>query len=190
MRVVAVKMFRCSLRLLPPKLRRQYADEMADVFAQRIHGRSVGFAVLHTVDEMLDVALVSVRARMARYRVPRPTLAAAVVMAVLLVIRGSSDLPSSAEIASSQSGRIDFSAHDPAGQFTLTILNGHPIAATMNRIPLPLQQVVHEGDSIRIMGPGGNVALSLAYYRESGRIEWTARPAACRSISSGCEASR
>ncbi len=186
MRRLAVNLFRSSLALLPRSFRLEYGQEMADVFSERIRGRSVWSIVVLTIGESFDIALVSARTRTAEYRLLRPTFAAAVVMAVLLGTKGSASLPSSPVV--DPSVRIDFYAHDPAGQFTLTILDGHPIAATMNRVPLSLRRVVHQGDSIRIIGPEGNVALALAYYRESGRIEWTARPAACRSASPACRA--
>jgi hypothetical protein len=155
-----------------------------------MQGRSPGAILVLTLDEIRDVASVALRTRLEAHELPRATLASAIVVTVLLLTQSAVDSSIASRARLAPLGRIDFSAHDPAGQFTLTILNGKPVAATMNHVALPLRRVVHEGDSIRILSPNGHVALALAYYRESSRIEWKPRLAGCGAESGECRASQ
>jgi hypothetical protein len=179
----AVSLFRATLFLLPQKFRSAYGFEMTEVFASRIGDASRFAAGPLALREIADVAAIAARARASLMwpSLPRATFAAVAGMIIIFTMGRSSDF------APASPSRIDIQAHDPAGQFTLSLVDGRPVAATINRVALPLQLVTGNGDTIRIMGPAGNVALALAYHRESGSIEWKARPLSCRSAPVECD---
>ena len=187
MRNVALRLFRASLALLPRSLRDKYGMEMEDVVAERMREHSSAGALLLAVDEMRDIGVIAVRAQFERAGVGRGSVAAAVVTAMIFTAVVFRYMPLTTGAASDAPARMDVSAHDPAGQFTLTIFDGHAPTVTMNHVALSPDRVVQHGDSIHVLSASGQVVLALAYYPETGRIAWDARPAACRSNPAECE---
>ena len=74
--------------------------------------------------------------------------------------------------------RIDFSAHDAAGLFTVTIVDGKAVAATMDNIPLPPNRIVAGADSVKLLTNDGRTAVALAFDAQRGTISWNSREAA------------
>ena len=179
--------FRLSLRLYPSSFRRVYADEMELVFAERIRGARPGRLLLRTLAEVADVGLSALRARSAAFSLPAPltigALTAAALATVLTLQTGS--LPLGARYLT-VADSVHFNAEDPAGRFTLLVRYGRPVAATIDSVPVPSDRLVQEGDSIRVLAPAGGVVLAVAYYRDTGRIEWEARPSSCRGRAPSC----
>jgi hypothetical protein len=181
------KLFRATLRLFPTYFRNAYADEMEQIFLERIAPLPPLAACAAAFAEILDVALSAIRVRFARSVFLRPALIGVlgtVVLAAAVTVHTLDWSPAAAAFAPLDS--IDFNAHDPAGEFTLTIRHGRPVAATIDHVPLPGNHLLHSGDSIRFLGPSGRVVLAVAYYRERARIEWQARPRACRGQPADC----
>lgn len=184
---ILLRLFRASLYLFPRNFRRAYAHEMTEIFSDRINALAPANACRTTIVEVCDVAFAALRARVDRAPHVQPALAGgiAIAIAAALVTLPDRAWQTTAE-DSAQSDSIDFNAHDPAGEFTLTIRKGRPIAASIDREPLPAARLVHRGDSIRFLAPSGGVVLTVAYYRESARIEWQARPESCRGQAVNC----
>ena len=187
MKRTAVRLFALSLRLFPKSFRLSYSAEMERVFTERVSALSPPRILAATVAEIFDVVVSAVRAHGTQLVLPRPSVAGIVALATLATFVSVRDIAwrQDAEFTSS-AGRIDFSAHDPAGEFTLTMLAGRPIAASINDVPIPPDRLLHSGDSIRFLSPDGKVVLTLAYYRATGRIEWQARPRNCHDLASEC----
>ena len=183
----AAGLFALSLRLFPESFKSSYSVEMERVFSERISALSPPSIFVVTAVEIFDFVLSAVRAHGTQLVFRRPSIPGIAALALIAIIVGARDivLRHGAEFPSS-ADRINFSAHDPAGEFTLTILGGRPVAASINDVPLPPNRLVHSGDSIRFLAPGGQVVLALAYYRATGRIEWRARPRNCPDPVSGC----
>ena len=152
-------LYRCSLRVLPKDFRARYADEMLDTYRERtmeIGSWRGGFR------EIADVLVTA-----GRLYSPQPAArllvgAALTCSAMLLVYRGTEQ-------------RIDFRAVDPAGEFTLTLSRGRPVAATINGESVPLTRLQQSGDSIRFLHTDGSVLLTLAHEPGSSSIAWEAR---------------
>lgn len=184
---VLAAVYRASLRLLPHPFRRMYADEMREIFAGRLQAVR-GFAAIHvTLAEAFDVAATSVRVRLAHATAPHPALVGTVALAMaatLLTLKQGDRAAAVGQVAMRDS--LDISAIDPAGEFTLSIRSGKPVAATMDRVPLPATRLVQQGDSIRFLTVDGNVMLSVAYDRSAARIAWAPRSPSCRGRATSC----
>jgi hypothetical protein len=181
------RLFRASLHLFPAEFRRAYAREMEEIFTERISGLPASAACAVALDEVLDASAAGVRARLGRSAHIRPALIGslgAIVVAAIITVPNDQWRPGLAAFATRDS--IDFNAQDPAGEFTLSIRKGRPVAATIDHVPLPTNRLRHSGDSIRFLGPSGQVVLAVAYYRERGRIEWEARPRLCHGRPADC----
>ncbi|MEO8577639.1 MAG: hypothetical protein ABI556_13095 [Gemmatimonadales bacterium] len=187
MKSLALQLFRASLKLLPSGFRLQYELEMEEVFLERMRERSTRGIALLVIGEVRDLAVVAVRARLEQSHLALRYVIPGIATAIALTVIALSRFAVPARGAHEQA-RIDFSAQDPAGQFTLSILEGLPVSITMNRRPLPIERVVHLGDSIHVLARSGKIVLALAYYRDTGRIEWKPRPAACHSDPAECDA--
>jgi hypothetical protein len=180
-------LFRASLHLLPNSFRDEYAEEMEEIFVERIASLPPLSACAATAAEIADVVLSSVRVRVARATYAGPAMIGVIgtiILASAFTVQTLGRHPVAGIPAPLDS--IDFNAHDPAGEFTLAIRHGQPVAATIDRIPLPGNRLLHSGDSIRFLGPSGRVVLAVAYYRDRARIEWQARPRLCRGRASDC----
>jgi hypothetical protein len=181
--------FRSTLVLYPKKFRDDHSNEMAAVFAERISELSISAAIAETFTEIFDVAQSALRFRLTGFHFARvqPAMLGVVgtfIVAAAFTLRSLSWAPSPSIVAPLDS--IDFRAQDPAGEFTIAIRHGSPVAATIDRIPVPAGNVRHVGDSIQLVGPRGNVVLAVAYYRERARIEWQPRPIDCRGRAVEC----
>lgn len=185
---ILLRMFGASLYLFPRSFRRAYGHEMVEIFADRISALPRLSACGATVLEVCDVAVAALRARVDHAPHVQPAVAGAIAIAIaasMITLHERTWQPTA--VISAQSDSIDFNAQDPAGEFTLTIRQGRPIAASIDREPLPAARLVHRGDSIRFLAPSGGVLLTVAYHRESARIEWQARPESCRGQAANCE---
>lgn len=179
--------FGAVLVLFPESFRRNYGDEMREVFSQRIADLSVPAAVAATVGEILDLFYSATRFRLPRMTRVQPAMLGVVgtfVIAAAFTVRSLSWAPAPSMSAPLDS--IDFRANDPAGEFTIAIRHGQPVAATIDRIALPSNRLINLGDSIRLLSPTGQVVLAVAYYRERARIEWEPRPRYCRGRAAEC----
>jgi len=179
--------FRASLHFFPISFREGYADEMEDIFAERIASLSPLVASAATIAEIADVIVSAIRLHFERANYLRPAMIGVlgtIILASAFSIRtlGRDSAPGLPAPLDS----IDFTAQDPAGEFTITVRHGQPVAATIDRVPLRRDRFVHSGDSIRFLGPSGRVVLAVAYYRERARIEWQARPGGCRGRAVNC----
>ena|SRR5438105_928997 len=181
------KLFVASLRLFPAEFRRTYAGEMEEVFADRIQSLGSLAACVATLTEILDVALSAIRVRLGQAADLRPaTIGMLGTIVVAAMITASAGEHGRAPRLRAASDSIDFNAHDPAGEFTLAIRHGQPVAATIDHVPLPLNRLIHSGDSIRVLGPTGRVVLALAYYHDRASIEWQPRSSECRGHAVDC----
>lgn len=181
------RVFRASLHLFPTSFRDGYADEMEEIFVKRIASLSPLAACAATVAEIADVVVAAVRLRFARATYARPAMIGVlgtIILASAFTVRTLGR--DSARSLSAPLDSINFTAQDPAGEFTITVRHGQPVAATIDRVPLRRDRLIHSGDSIRFLGPSGRVVLAVAYYRERGRIEWQARPSGCRGRAVDC----
>jgi len=180
------RIFSGSLYLFPANFRRAYGAEMVDVFAERIREVPLAQACGVALAEIADIGIAATRAHLSSASQLRPAMvggAAIAIIATMLALQ-SAPLRTTAAIAVNDS--IDFNAEDPAGHFTLSIRQGRPVAATIDRVPLPPQRLIYAGDSIRLLAPGGSVVLAVAYDRERGRIAWNPRPVLCRGRAASC----
>lgn len=162
---------------------------MIVVFSERVSELSTPAAIAETFSEIVDVAQSALRFRLSGVRFARaqPAMLGVVgtfIVAAAFTVRSLSWAPS--PTAATPLDSIDFRAQDPAGEFTIAIRHGSPVAATIDRVPLPASDVRTIGDSIQLVGPGGNVILAVAYYRERARIEWQPRPVDCRGRAVEC----
>lgn len=181
------RLFRASLHLFPTSFRHAFANEMEGIFVERIASLPPLAACLVTVLEIVDVTASAIRVRVARPTYARSAMIGAfgtVVLAAMVTIATVQRNPVAADFAPPDS--IDFKAMDPAGEFTLTVRHGQLIAATIDHVPVPANRLLHSGDSVRFLGPGGRVVLAVAYFRDRARIEWQARPSVCRGRAVNC----
>lgn len=187
MRDLLSRLFRASLYLFPADFRRVYGAEMEEVFDERLREVPIARACALGVSEIADAGIAAMRAHWSAAPQLRPAMAAGISVAIVVTMLALqsprlSTIPH--EIAPNDS--IDFNAEDPAGQFTLSIREGRPVAATIDRVPLPPQRLIYAGDSIRLLGPSGGVVLAVAYDRGQGRIAWNPRPVYCRGRAASC----
>ena len=186
MTTLLTKLFAASLGLFPSEFRKSYAGEMKEVFSDRIQSLGTPSACIAALTEILDVALAAIRLRFAHAVDMRPATIGVVGTIVVAAMITASAAERPAPGIRAQIDSIDFNAHDPAGEFTLAIRHGRPVAATIDHVPLPRNRLIHSGDSIRVLSPAGRVILALAYYHDRGRIEWQARSSGCRGHAVDC----
>ena len=179
------RLFVASLALFPAEFRNSYASEMEEIFADRIRLLSAFAACIATLTEIFDVALAAMRVRLGQADL-RPATIGMLGTIVIAAMMTASAGERSTTAFHPPLDSIDFTAHDPAGEFTLAIRHGRPVAATIDRVPLPRNRLIHSGDSIRVLGPSGHVVLALAYYHDRARIEWEPRPSVCRGHAVDC----
>jgi hypothetical protein len=143
---------------------------MLEIAAERIaaHG-CAGF-----VAETFSVVVTAVRLYWCRSQLE----AAAVLAVALLVLLLRGDARAAEDFV--------VKATDPAGEFTLVLRDGRAVAGTIDRQPLSREQLVHAGDSIRVLGATGAVLFAVAYDRDKSSIAWEPRPASCRGRAREC----
>jgi hypothetical protein len=59
--------------------------------------------------------------------------------------------------------------------FTLTVIDGRPVGATLNKVPVSPDLIVARADSISILRPDGRTELTVAFDEATGRITWEPR---------------
>jgi hypothetical protein len=177
-------LFRASLRMLPSRFRHSYGAEMEEVFMQRIAGLPLATALALAISEILDVGRSAARLRFLH---AQPAMIGAIgtlfIAAALSFHSATSVIP---PITFATADSIDFHATDPAGEFTIAIRHGRPVSATIDRVVLPANRLIHLGDSIRLLSPSGKVVLAIAYYHDRARIEWQPRARDCRGRAIDC----
>ena len=162
--------YRAVLRVLPRRFRSRYGDEMVEIAAERI--AVGGFIVL--LSESGSVLLTAARLRLRR---PQLELTAALAIALMILLLRE-DV--------SAAGDFEVKATDPAGEFTLVLRDGRAVAGTIDRQPLSPHQLVHAGDSIRVLAKTGAVLFAVAYDRDRSSIAWEPRSADCRGRALNC----
>jgi hypothetical protein len=157
-------LFRVALRAFPAT---ELADEMQLVFEERYEEKNFPGRAMFALSDCLDVVVSGFRMRIADYS-PQPALPALVVVAMLattVAIRGVTKAPS----------RFDFYGADPRGAFTLTVVEGKAVAATLDRSPIPRDRIVQRGDSIALFNRDGERELAVRFDADHGQISWGAR---------------
>ena len=165
-----IKPYRLMLHALPRQFRERYADEMTDIALDRIATEGIA-GLLAECGSVLATAV--------RLRVQAPGLqwtAATAIALMLLLLRGS---PGNA-------GNFEVTATDPAGEFTLVMRDGRAVGGSIDRQPLAPGQLVHTGDSIRVLAQTGTVLFAVAYDPDKSAIAWEPRPAHCRGRALSC----
>jgi len=180
----SLTLFRASLRLLPSTFRDAYGGEMEHVFVERISGLPSPTALALTIYEVLDVGRSAARLRFGHVQPAMLGAVGTLFIAAALSFHSATGVVPPLTLAPVDS--IDFSATDPAGEFTIAIRNGRPVAATIDRIVLPSDRLVHLGDSIRLLGSKGQVVIAVAYDHDRARIEWQPRARDCRGHAIDC----
>jgi hypothetical protein len=159
-------LFRCAILAFPRGFRETYGAEMIAVF----HERSLHRTAFSSVAESLDALAAGTRMRLEH----RQLMHSAVVVTFAAAMIATTFALRDAQLAKPAS-RIEFSAHDAAGVFTVTVIDGRPVAATMDNISLPANRIVAEPDSIRLLAKDGRTAVALAFDAQRGAISWNSR---------------
>lgn len=147
---------------------------MVDVFHARVAELSPLAAFSETVDAVSAGARMRLEGPHARQALFATIAAAMFVTSVALHDAGLFSF-------NRASGRIDFNAEDPAGVFTLTVIDGRPVGATVNRVPVSPALIVASADSISILRPDGRTELTVAFDATRGHISWEPRRPAARA---------
>jgi hypothetical protein len=139
---------------------------MITVFQERV----AELSPLAVVSETVDVFSAGARMRLEGTHARRALIAtlAAAMFVTSFALRD-------ADIRRSNPGRIDFNAEDPAGVFTLTVIDGHPVGATLNRVPVSPDLIVTKADSISILRLDGRAEVTVAFDAKRGYIAWEPR---------------
>ena len=168
MKAIFESLFRVGLLAFPRSFRSEYEAEMISVFRERV----TELSPLAAVGETIDVFSAGARMRLQRTHARQAlivTLAAAMFI-TSFALRDIDILRSNPAAA-----RIDFNAEDPAGAFTLTVIGGRAVGATINKIPVSPDLIVARADSISILRPDGRTELTVAFDAIRGEIKWEPR---------------
>jgi hypothetical protein len=157
-------LFRMALRAFPE---RDFDDEMQLVFEERYRERGPLARISFAIGDSLDVIVCGLRLRMEE-RSNQPAVAALIAVAMLATTLALHD-------AARSPTRIDFRGTDPRGAFTITVIDGKAIAATLNGIPVAGDRIVQVSDSISILDAQGEPELAVRFDRNKGHISWSAR---------------
>jgi hypothetical protein len=181
-----IQLYGAAIHLLPRAFRKKYGSAMQDVFSARIAECSDRDAILLASREIADLAETAARLRLEA--VPaRRAMQGALTMAVLVVLLAVHErawqLP---RLSAAPADSVAFNATDPAGSFTLTLRHGRAVAATIDNIPIPAARIRADGDSVRVLAPGGGVVLALALDAKRARIAWEPRAESCRGQALTC----
>ena len=169
-----IKPYRLLLHALPRRFRERYGDEMMDIVLDRI----ATDGLMGLLAECGSVLVTAVRLRLPA---PRLRWTAATAMALtLLLLRGSTG----------NAGSFEVTATDPAGEFTLVMRDGRAVGGSIDRQPLAPSQLVHAGDSIRVLAQTGTVLFAVEYDADRSAIAWEPRPARCRGRALSCGVSQ
>ena len=120
--------------------------------------------------------IVSGGATMAGHQIRRR---AAVAMTGLLAVAGSTMVVAATaegEFAAWASGvHALIQASDPAGPFTVELVGGQLVAATIDGVTIPRNRIVQRGQQVRLLDAAGRSELTLDV-RAPGTIHWSPRP--------------
>ncbi len=166
MRDLRESLFELGLLAFPRSFRKTYGSEMREV----AHERFAELGLAAALSEAIDASLAGTRMRFEHMNAAMPALLAGVAMMATAFATNDASF-----WRRDPAGRLDFNAEDPAGAFSLTMLNGKPIAATLDHVPLSLNRLVATPDTIRILKPDGAVELAIAFDKEKGSIAWAPR---------------
>lgn len=141
--------------------------------ASRRSRRAAHLALVPAMDSAPSFTLRRVMRILSRSRLPQRQLGSGwraglvvAVTAVGLLVAPRLSLP---EIAFQ---RYTINAKDPVGGFTLTVEKGRVIGGAVGGRALQPQQVIQQGQSIRIVDPAGDFSL---HFTPNGGITWNAR---------------
>ena len=167
MKTICESIFRLGLFAFPRSFRSEYEAEMLSVFHERVAELSPLAAVSETIDVFTAGARMRLEGTQARQALVVTLAAAMLVTSFVLrdVIQRSNQ----------GTGRIDFNAQDPVGVFTLTVINGRPVGATLDKIPVSPDLIVARADSISILRPDGGTEITVAFDETRGEITWEPR---------------
>jgi hypothetical protein len=179
-----LRVYRVALRLLPRDFHARYADEMELLFSERLADESTAKWPA-TAAECCNVMLTSVRVRLGRQPMQAPALIALMLLLAFVPVPRQQTTP---RIGLAPMDSVDFVASDPAGEFTLHLRYGRAVGGTIDQYRLSRNQLVQTADSIRVLNPHGRVLFAVSYNRDAARIQWAARPAACRGRALECGA--
>ncbi|HMG17130.1 MAG TPA: hypothetical protein VK573_00290 [Gemmatimonadales bacterium] len=126
---------------------------------EELHGERVSW---RCVRDTVSICIRHSRLTAPLHRTTRRSLIAA---AILLLLSGR--VPQSAF-------HYTVRATDPAGEFTLEILNARVIAATLDGMPVQPEHVVQTGDTLVLKGGDRGRDFVIAI-RSQGGITWAAR---------------
>jgi beta-lactamase regulating signal transducer with metallopeptidase domain len=101
-------------------------------------------------------------------------LTAVIVAASSTASRGEALTRAYAASAVGPSTVFTFRAHDPAGTFLVKMIRGRVVAIELGQKPVPSDQVVQRGDTVRVVGGAGRELLRLEVDPRGG-IRWTPR---------------
>ena len=164
--------YRAVLHVLPAHFRSRYGDEMMEVAGERIAEGGVASMVMESGSVLIAAVRLHARA-------PQLHLATTLIMSLMvMMLRGNGPPVPDFEVTAS----------DPAGEFTLVVRGGRAIGGTIDHQPLAPEQLVHAGDSIRVLAHSGAVLFAVAYDAANSTIAWEPRPAACRGRAFDCGA--
>jgi hypothetical protein len=180
-----LRLYRAFLGLLPHDFRSRYADEMELLFTELLTNGSAGWS--STFVECCNVVVTAVRVRLGRQPVQAPALIALTVLLAFVRVPGGQ---TAQRIGLAPMDSVDFVATDPAGDFTLHLRYGRPVGGTIDQYRLTREQLIQTADSIRVLNPHGRVLFAVSYNRDAARIQWAARPAACRGRALECWAAQ
>jgi hypothetical protein len=161
--------FEMALAAFPRSFRESFRDEMLLVFRERLAERAVFRRIVFVGAEIADALIAGTRMRLENIIVMQRTAAAYVVVAMLASTLALHNAEPTAV------SRIDFRGHDPAGRFTITVINGQATAATLDGIVVPRARIAQQSDSIRILADNGGVALAVRFDRDRREIGWSPR---------------
>ena len=170
--MIGIHVYRAVLLLMPRSFRRRFGQEMMEIAADRMDKDGWRAAIA----ECANLCAAALRLRLRHHPVQAPAL---VVLVLLIVtLRGKATSAST----------VDFQATDPAGEFTISVRDGRVIRGTIDGRALQPSQLVHKGDSIRVLSTSGRVLFAVAYDHSAETIAWVARPAHCRGRALECGA--
>ena len=159
--------FRFGLRAFPRTFGLEHGTEMLEVFRDR----AADLTPLAFIAETIDLVSAGASMRLERTHA-RQALVVTIAAAMFVT---SFALHDAGPGVNNSSGRIDFNAEDPAGRFTLTVIDGQPVGATVNSVPVSPELIVASADSISILRPDHLPVLTVAFNATTRRISWNPR---------------
>jgi hypothetical protein len=183
---VLVRAYRAAMHLLPTWFRASYGEEMSAAFAARLEETGTIRKPAMAASELADLVATSARLRLQGSGAAQLPFGAAAAVAALLAVVILANPYAGRVPGENAANTVNFQATDPAGEFTLSIRDGKPVAVTLDEMRVPGERIVTNGDSIHVLSPRGRVVLAVAYYAQGQRIEWDPRDPSCRGQTLTC----